>query len=220
VADRRRGEPARNRELRARGQRTLERLLEAGTTVFATRGYHAARVDDIVKAAQTSHGTFYLYFASKEDLFRAVTTDVAETMVGLARELPELPASAEDGEGRAYAAIHEWLTRFRALYARHSAVIQTWTEAEIVDSEMGKIGGDLVLQFSQELADRLRTAAPDLHPGIAALALVGMIERANYYLESRQVRVDADEMVATLAAVVHAGIFGRGVDPEVARSEV
>ena len=203
MADRRAGAPARNRELRARGQRTLERLLEAGATVFATRGYHAARVDDVVKAAKTSHGTFYLYFSSKEDLFQALALDVAESMVQLARELPDLaPERAGD--------LHVWLARFHDLYARHRVVIRTWTEAEIVDSDMGRVGGDLVAQFSRELSKRLEAAAPDIDPEIAALAFVGMIERSNYYVESNQVPVPGTEMASTLAQVIHAGIFGTG----------
>ena len=68
----RRSDPAAPRELRARGLATRERLLDAGATVFAQRGVHAARVDDIVKVAATSNGTFYLYFANKEELFRAL----------------------------------------------------------------------------------------------------------------------------------------------------
>jgi AcrR family transcriptional regulator len=192
-----------DRELRPRGRRTLERLLAAGAKVFAARGYHAARVDDVVKAAKTSHGTFYLYFSSKEDLFRALATEVAESMVVLARELPVL-SEGDDS----YAALHEWLKRFDLLYAKHGPMIRSWTEAEIVDSEMGKIGGDLVVQFSQELAARLETAAPELDARVAALALVGMIERSSYYVETRQVQVERAEMVTLLAQVIHGGIFG------------
>jgi AcrR family transcriptional regulator len=191
------------RELRARGQQTLRRLLDAGGTVFADRGFHAARVDDIVKAARTSHGTFYLYFASKEDLFRALAEDVAAAMATLARDLPAL---TPDEAG--YDALVEWLRRFTDLYEREAALLQVWTEAEIVESELGQVGGDLVAQFARELATRLRSAAPDLDPRVAALAIVAMIERATYYLHARQIRVDRDELVETLAAVTHAGLFG------------
>src|SRR5262249_12804599 len=55
------GTPVQGRELRARGRRTMRKLLDAGVEIFAQRGFHAARVDDIVKLAKTSHGTFYLY---------------------------------------------------------------------------------------------------------------------------------------------------------------
>src|SRR5690349_21936859 len=73
------GVPAQERELRAQGRKTMRKLLEAGIKVFGRRGYHAARVDDIVKEARTSHGTFYLYFSNKEDLFRALLHDVARS---------------------------------------------------------------------------------------------------------------------------------------------
>ena len=74
------GTPAAARELRAQGRKTMRRLLDAGMRVFAERGYHAARVDDIVRAARTSHGTFYLYFANKEDLLRALAVECAQEM--------------------------------------------------------------------------------------------------------------------------------------------
>jgi AcrR family transcriptional regulator len=195
--------PARGRAVRARGQETSRRLLDAGAAVFADRGYHAARVDDIVKAARTSHGTFYLYFSSKDELFRALALDVAAAMAELARELPALT-----GDQAGYAALRAWLDRFQALYGRYGPVIRTWTEAEIVDSDMGRIGRDLVAEFSRELAQRLRTAAPDLDPQVAAFALVAMIERSAYYLEARQLRVSRDALLATLATVTHAGLYG------------
>jgi AcrR family transcriptional regulator len=192
------------RELRARGRRTLARLLEAGGTVFADRGYHAARVDDIVRAAKTSHGTFYLYFSSKQDLFRAVAVGVAAEMVDLARDLPAL----DPDDVTADTALRDWLDRFATLYRRHGAFIRTWTEAEIADSEIGAIGNDLVTQFSRELARRVRTAAPDLDSGVTAFALVSMIERTNYLVEARQLQVDRTETLPTLATVTMAALHG------------
>lgn len=199
------GIPAQGRELRTRGKRTLAALLDAGTLVFAARGYHAARVDDIVKAAKTSHGTFYLYFSSKEDLFRALALDVAAEMADLARELPSLVP-----EGTATTvAMQDWLDRFGELYGRHGAFIRTWTEAEIGDTDLGRIGDDLVTEFSRQMAARVREAAPDLDAGLTAFALVSMIERTRYYVESHQLKADAAATQDVMAAVIHAALGGR-----------
>ena len=89
------GTPAQGRELRARGRRTLRKLLDAGVDTFAVRGYHAARVDDIVKRAKISHGTFYLYFANKEELFFALTQEVADELTKLADDFPKVGPSRD-----------------------------------------------------------------------------------------------------------------------------
>ena len=44
-------------------------LLRAARDVFATKGYHDAKVDDIVALAKVAKGTFYLYFPDKRSLF-------------------------------------------------------------------------------------------------------------------------------------------------------
>ena len=191
------------RELRARGRRTMQRLLDAGAKVFADRGYHAARVDDVVKAAKTSHGTFYLYFASKEDLFRALAIDVATEMAALAGEFPVIEPGSE---GRA--AIRAWLERFQSLYERSGAVIRTWTEAEMSDTEFGRIGGDLVIEFTARLAARIRAAAADLDAQYAAMAVVALVERTSYFHATGTLRVDRTAMLDTLTDTVQAGICG------------
>src|SRR3954467_7405022 len=81
------GVPAQERELRAQGRKTMRKLLDAGRVVFEQRGYHAARVDDVVKMAKTSHGTFYLYFSNKEDLFKALAEDAMADMANLSDEI-------------------------------------------------------------------------------------------------------------------------------------
>ena len=200
------GVPTRGRELRARGQRTMTRLLDAGAHVFAERGYHAARVDDIVKAAQTSHGTFYLYFSSKEDLFRAIAESVAAEMVDLARDLPSL---GPDRDGNApLPPFRQWLGRFNALYARHGEFVRTWTDAEIGDGDLGRIARELVGEFSRQFARRIRAAAPDLDARMTAFALVSMIERTSYYVQARQLPVSADDALDVLARVTLAALHG------------
>src|SRR3954453_3807783 len=92
------GTPARQRELRAQGRKTMRRLSDAGMRVFAERGYHQSRVDDIVRAARTSHGTFYLYFANKEDLLRALAVECAQEIEALAGELEAIDRGDEGFE--------------------------------------------------------------------------------------------------------------------------
>jgi AcrR family transcriptional regulator len=47
-------------------------ILDAALNVFAERGFAATRLDAVAAAAGVGKGTIYLYFSSKEDLFRAV----------------------------------------------------------------------------------------------------------------------------------------------------
>lgn len=64
------------RRLSRRGQRTRAGLVTAARKVFEADGFSAARVTDIADAAGVAHGSFYTYFASKEDVFRAVIDEV------------------------------------------------------------------------------------------------------------------------------------------------
>jgi AcrR family transcriptional regulator len=185
----------------------MQRLLGAGVEVFAKRGYHAARVDDIVKVAKTSHGTFYLYFANKEDLFRALAEDVATEMRALADALPPMSPDAEGA-----AALRAWLVSFADLYEHYGPVIRAWTEAEIGASEFGRMGTDVLTEFTRVLVDRVRTAGPpELDPVVASIAIVAMIERCNYYVLSRQVQISRETMIETLATVTHSALFGAPV---------
>lgn len=185
----------------------MQKLLDAGVRVFAKRGYHAARVDDIVKVAKTSHGTFYLYFANKEDLFRALAESVTSEMRDLAEALPQVTPDAAG-----YDALRAWLDRFADLYEHYGPVIRAWTEAEIGPSEFGRMGTDVLTEFTRVLLSRVRPACPpDLDPAVVAIALVAMIERCNYYVLAHQVRVTRDAMLDTLATVAHAGLFGATV---------
>ncbi|MBK5289478.1 MAG: TetR/AcrR family transcriptional regulator [Acidimicrobiia bacterium] len=188
---------------RTRGQQTRERLLVAGATVFADRGFHAARVDDIVKLAATSHGTFYLYFANKEELFRALAEHVAGQLATLAAALPPLTAGPAGG-----AALTAWLEEFQQVYAGAGPVIQPWTETEIGASDVGKLATVVWSTFTAALVERIRgTGITDLDPAVAALALVAMIERANYYEITGQVERHSSA-APILARITHDALFG------------
>lgn len=66
-------------------------LVEAAAAVFAERGYQAASVEEVIRRARLSKGTFYFNFASKEDLFLAV---IKERLDDPAHELMQITAGA------------------------------------------------------------------------------------------------------------------------------
>lgn len=49
-----------------------QQILSHARDVFAKRGYHAAKIDDIVAAAGVARGTFYLYFEDKRAIFEEI----------------------------------------------------------------------------------------------------------------------------------------------------
>ncbi len=64
---------------------TRERMLVAAQGVFESKGYQATSVAAITKAADTAHGTFYLYFRNKDDVFVRVIAAIGEEMRELSR---------------------------------------------------------------------------------------------------------------------------------------
>ncbi len=63
-----------------RGRRTRAALIEAGARIFERDGFLSARIADIAAEAQVAIGTFYSYFASKEQLFFEVVDSLIEDL--------------------------------------------------------------------------------------------------------------------------------------------
>lgn len=57
------------------------RILAAATAVFSRYGFRRAAIDDVAREAGVAKGTVYLYYESKEALFRAVAQDFADRML-------------------------------------------------------------------------------------------------------------------------------------------
>jgi AcrR family transcriptional regulator len=199
------GAPAQGRELRRQGRETLRRLCDGAITVFAERGYNGARVDDIVKRARTSHGTFYLYFSNKEDLFQALVVGVTDEMRELADDLPPI---SPDQSGLDQ--LREWIGRFYDLYEHYFPVIRAWTELNASNPEMARNGARVLRRFIDQLVRRVGEIhpAPVAHPETAALAMASMLERATFYAVVGMVKVSRDELVDNLATILHGGLFG------------
>ncbi|WP_346235383.1 TetR/AcrR family transcriptional regulator [Lysinibacillus telephonicus] len=58
------------RKVNSSGEKSKKLLLEKAIELFSTNGYHETKISDIVKAANLTQPTFYLYFQSKESLYK------------------------------------------------------------------------------------------------------------------------------------------------------
>ncbi|MBW1989375.1 MAG: TetR/AcrR family transcriptional regulator [Deltaproteobacteria bacterium] len=66
------------RALKDKRSKTVQRIIEAATNVFADVGYNGARVDEIAKKAGVNKATIYYHIGDKEALYAQVLHDVTE----------------------------------------------------------------------------------------------------------------------------------------------
>ena len=60
---------AKGRKINSNGERSKQLLLEKAMELFSMKGYYETKISDIVKAANVTQPTFYLYFESKDSLY-------------------------------------------------------------------------------------------------------------------------------------------------------
>ncbi|HFC09395.1 MAG TPA: TetR/AcrR family transcriptional regulator [Chloroflexi bacterium] len=88
---------------------TRQRILDAAIRVFARKGYHETRMDDIVAEAHVSKGGVYFHFPGKERLFLAIIDQFAGL---LEKRLTEAIAAERGGVRRVTAALEAGLDTF------------------------------------------------------------------------------------------------------------
>lgn len=211
------GLPTQQRVLRARGRQTVRRLLAAGRAEFGERGFHAVRVDDVARAACTSHSTFYEYFASKEDLFQALLRDALHDLTVITGEFPVV---TRNQAGRA--ALRRWVGRFCDTYAAHTAVIRVLSQAETVGDQAWSDGLRALFGLAETITTGMtaaRPGGPGQHAELTALACVMMLERVNYML-SVGVSLPAQEIADQVSAIIYAAFHAPSAGHRSAREPV
>ena len=116
------------KQLTARGERTRQRLLEAGEQVFAQHGYHDASIVKITEAAGVGQGTFYLYFDGKKRIFDELVLDLN------ARVRRAMTEASSQGTTRAERELLGFGAFFR-FTGEHPALYRIIRQAEFVSPE-------------------------------------------------------------------------------------
>ena len=154
----------------ARGMETRARVLAAAEKVFGEKSYYRVSIADITREAGVGQGTFYVYFPSKEAVFRELVQQRAHEL----RAATRLAAEQADGdrleaERAGFAAFFRFIDQHRQLY-------RVVRQAEFVDEALYR---DYYRAFADGYCAALKGAmdrgeiAP-MDPEILAYCLMGI----------------------------------------------
>lgn len=155
-------------------QETRSRILEAAVKVFASKGYHDTKVDDIVSQSQTSKGSFYFYFPSKQDIFLALVDTFADL---LESRLRERLSAEESGTARVDIALHVCLETFGQYRSLAKITLVQATGLGAAFEEKRQTVNQRFIEIVRENLDAAvaEGSIPTLDTEVAACAWVGAL---------------------------------------------
>jgi AcrR family transcriptional regulator len=188
----------------ARGRRTLRVILDAAAVEFGEKGFHEGSISGITRRAGVALGSFYTYFDSKDDVFRALVRDMSE-------QVRENVAPALKGATDQIAAERAALLAFIRFARSHKEIYRIIDEAEFVDPESFRMH---YATTAERIGRRLRAGVErgevrDDVGEIHAWAIMGM----NVFLGLRYSVWDEDtdpEKIADTVATMLARGIGTG----------
>ncbi|MCC4307688.1 TetR/AcrR family transcriptional regulator [Alcanivorax marinus] len=189
----------------ARGARTRARILKAAEDTFGTLGYHRAGISDITRAAGVAQGTFYTYFAGKEEILRELVRDMGhQVRAHLAAEIVDA--------GDRLQAEEKGLRAFLQYLFEHPSLYRVLQEAQFVDESIYREYYEAFGRgYLRMLADATRKG--EIRAGnneVRVWALMGMSNflGLRYALWDRD--VSFDEIVATISDLFRNGLTLEG----------
>lgn len=139
-----------------RQQRTRAQLVRAAAILIADKGVEGLRLREVTDAADVGFGSFYNYFASKEELVEAVAQDL---MVLLAESLgARVEALADPVE--AASAAHRWFVRTAVEDPRTARLVVNLDQADVRFQERILPFGERLLQAGVERGRFLPRTSP------------------------------------------------------------
>jgi AcrR family transcriptional regulator len=162
-----------------KGAETRARLLDAAKQIFEEHGFLDARISDIAQRAQLSHGSFYHYFDSKEQIFREVAQVVDERLSAPLESVIFDTGSHATPQERVGEAMRRHLESYRA-EARIIGVIE---QVARYDDHVRALRTARQQHYVDQIAASIRhlqrrgMVDPELDPAIAVAALGAMTSR-------------------------------------------
>lgn len=161
-----------------KGVQTRARLVDAAKQIFEEQGFLDARISDIAERAGLSHGSFYHYFDSKEQVFREVAEALDERLSAPLSDVV-LASSGVPPQERIAEALRLHFESYRA-EARIMGVIE---QVSRYDEQLNAVRRARHERYRAQVAASIRQlqlrnlADPTLDPVIAATALGALTYR-------------------------------------------
>jgi AcrR family transcriptional regulator len=154
-------------------------LVGAAKEIFERDGFLDARISDIAEQAGLSHGSFYHYFESKEEIFREVAAEVDLRLSAPLGDVILDPTSSATPFERIREAIRLHLESYRDEARIMKVIEQVWR----FDEQFNAVRHERHHTYSEQIADSIRSlqrhgmADARLDPDIAAAGLGAMTYR-------------------------------------------
>lgn len=178
--------------------------MDAAKEIFEEDGFLDARISDIAERAGLSHGSFYHYFDSKEEIFREVVGALEQRLSDPMYSVVLHPAPGTTPKDRLFTAIRQYLESYRD-EARIMGVIE---QVSRYDQHVAELRVARRQRHQSDVTDSIRQlqrrglADRTLDPSLAAAALGSMTERfTEALLVERSLDCTIDEAAHTLATL-------------------
>ncbi|MFN8025440.1 MAG: TetR/AcrR family transcriptional regulator [Acidimicrobiia bacterium] len=185
-----------------KGAETRARLVEAAKVVFERDGFLEARITDIAKEAGVSHGSYYHYFESKEQLFREVALLQEERLTAP----PDDPSTAVGHDAPLSVRIEEANRRYLERYRDEAALMGVIEQVSRYDAPVREVRAERFRFFAGRSEAAIRRwqeegkVDPAVDPVLAADALGAMVARfAELWLVQEYADYDFDHVVEQLS---------------------
>jgi AcrR family transcriptional regulator len=187
-----------------KGERTRARLLDAAKQVFEESGFLEARISDIAERAGLSHGSFYHYFDSKEQIFREVAESLDELLSAPMAEVVLATGSPVPPQER----IREALRQHFESYRQEARIMGVIEQVSRYDDHVNALRLARHQEYSNQIADSIRQlqlrklADPELDPVLTAAALGALTYRfAEMWLVQGAVDCSLDDGIDQVARI-------------------
>jgi AcrR family transcriptional regulator len=158
-------------------------------------------VADITAEAGVAHGSFYSYFASRQDVFVAVMRDVGEQF--------RVAVAVPPGEPRTgvQAALDRANRRYLEAYRANNVIWALAEQVATMDEEIHRIRLRGRIEHVERVAKTIRRwqdrglADPDIDPRTTAGALVSMLSNFAYWWLTGGDSYDPETAAATLTSI-------------------